>query len=424
MTVIKLDHITKIEGHANLTLKVENGKVEKVELAVVEGSRFFEGIVAGRDHSTVHILSQRICGICSVSHTLAALKAIEDALGIKASLQTLELRELMEIGAHIQSHSLHLFLLALPDYFGYKSALDMAKKYKKEILLGLSLKKLGNEIDRVIGGRIMHPVALAVGGFLRLPSRDDVELLLKQLEKAKSGALKAVELFAGLSYPKFKRRTDYVSLHQDDKYTIADGNIMFSNGLEIEENKYLNQLKETVMPYSTAKFSNFGNRSYYVGALARMNNNFEHLSKNAAKCIEKNNIRFPTFNPYHNNIAQAVEIVNHIDRAIEILKGMDIREEKPVEVKPKAGRGVGIVEAPRGILIHDYKLDSKGKVQKANIVTPTAQNLKNIEDDMYKMLPKMLDKKEQEITFEMERLIRAYDPCISCSAHFLKVKWD
>jgi len=423
MSIIKLDHITKIEGHANLTLKVVDGKVESVELAVVEGARFFEGIIKDRRWNEVHLIVQRVCGICSVSHTLAALKAIENGLGIKISQQTQDLRELMEIGAHLQSHSLHLYLLALPDYLGFLSALDMAQKYKKEVLRGLSLKKLGNELDRVIGGRIMHPVAATVGGFSKLPKQEELDMLLKMLEKSKGDALKTVETFAGLAYPRFKRRTEYVCLHQEDKYTITDGNVMFSNGLEIPEDKYLSHLKETVMPYSTAKFSSFENRSYYVGALARVNNNFDLLSKNAVKCIEKNDIRLPSYNPYYNNIAQAIEIVHFIDRAIEILKNFKIKDEEPEVVVPKACRGIAVVEAPRGILIHDYQMDSKGKIMKSNIVTPTAQNLKNIEEDIYKYLPKLLDKKEQEIIFEMERLIRAYDPCISCSAHFLKVDW-
>jgi len=422
MTIIKLDHIAKIEGHANLTVQIDEGKVKKVHLAVVEGSRFFEGIIKGKPYNDVHVVMQRICGICSVSHTLVALKAIENALGVRVSQQTKDLRELMEIGAFLQSHSLHLYLLALPDYLGYPSAIEMAEKFKPEVLRGLSIKKLGNELDRVIGGRIMHPVSTVVGGFSKLPTAQELDYLLKLLEKARLDATKTAELFAGLKYPKFMRRTEYVSLKSKD-YPISDGDIMFSNGMEVPQEKYLQHLKETVRSYSNAKFSSFEKRSFYVGALARLNNNFDLLSKNAQKCLETNNITIPSFNPFHNNYAQAIEIVHFVDRAIDILKNLKLVDEVPVSVNPKAGRGIAIVEAPRGILIHDYTLDSKGKVLKSNVVTPTAQNLNNIEDDIYKLLPTMLDTTEHHIVTEMERLIRAYDPCISCSAHFLKIKW-
>ncbi len=424
MAEIKLDHITKIEGHANLTVKIDNSKVEKVELAVVEGARYFEGFVKGRDFKEVHTITQRICGICSVSHTIVALKAIENAIGVKVSEQTRLLRELMEIGAFIQSHSLHMFLLALPDYLGYQSAIDMAEKYRKEVLLGLSLKKLGNEIDSIIGGRVMHPVSMCVGGFHKLPEQEKLDELKKKLERARADAAKAAELFSGLSYPRFKRHTEYVSLKEEEKYPVTEGVIMFSNGLEIPQEKYLGFLKERVMPYSNAKFSSFEKRSYYVGALARVNNNQDLLSKNAQKMLEKSSIGFPSYNPYHNNYAQAIEVVHVIDRAIEILSGLKIADEIPVAASAKAGRGIAIIEAPRGILIHDYTLDAKGKVVKANVVTPTAQNLGNIEDDIKKLLPNIMDKKEKDIVFSMEKLVRAYDPCISCSAHFLKVKWE
>jgi len=401
MSIIKLDHIAKIEGHASLTVHIDNGRVQNVEMAVVEGSRFFEGIVKGRSYKDVHLVVQRICGICSVSHTVVALKAVENALGIRVSDQTEQLRALMEIGAILQSHSLHLYMLALPDYLGYKSALDMASKYKKEVLRGLALKKLGNDIDSVIGGRIMHPVSVAVGGFMKLPEKDELDKLLKQLEKSRNDAIKTAELFASLPYKKFKRNTEYVSLKVEDGYPNISGNIMFSNGLEVPQEDYLKYLNETVKSYSTGKFSTFENRSFYVGALARVNNNFDMLSKNAQKCLEKFSLNFPSYNPFHNNYAQAVELVHYIDTAIDILKNLKLEPEEIPEIKPKAGRGVAIIEAPRGILIHDFKLDSKGKVLQANVVTPTAQNLKNMEDDVLKLLPGMLDKSEEELVFEM-----------------------
>jgi sulfhydrogenase subunit alpha len=424
MTTIKLDHITKIEGHASLTVKMENGKVQAVELGVVEGARYFEAIVKGRPWSDVHLIVQRICGICSVSHTIAAVMAVENALGVKVSEQTKLLRELMEIGTHLQSHSLHVYMLALPDYLGYSSALDMADKYKAEIMRGLALKKLGNDLDRVIGGREMHPVTVRVGGFSKLPSQEELDALLRSLERSRLDAMKTADLFASLNYPRFRRQTDYVSLSEEDKYPLLFGSLGFSNGLEIPQEKYLDYLKEQVMHYSTAKFSTYENRSYYVGALARINNNTDLLSKNASKCLEKNSIQFPSYNPFHNNYAQAIEIVHYLDRAAEILKTLKIVPEEPVAVRPRAGHGVAIIEAPRGILIHDFKLDAKGIVAAANVVTPTAQNLKNIEDDIKKYLPRIMNKTEEEISLELEKLIRSYDPCISCSAHFLQVKWE
>jgi sulfhydrogenase subunit alpha len=417
MTRIQLDHITRIEGHANLRIKIENSTIEDVELAATEGARFFEAIVKALPCSDAHLVMQRICGICSVSHTLAAIKAVENALGVKVSEQTKILRELMAIGSVIQSHSLHLYLLSLPDYLGYSSGLDMADKYKTELMRGLGLKKLGNELDRVIGGREIHPVTCRVGGFSTLPTQEQLDILHKLLDKSRNDALRTAELFGAISYPRFKRPTEYVSLKTEDRYPLMEGNLMFSNGLEVPQEKYLSYLKEATVPYSNAKHSTFEKRPYYVGALARVNNNADLLSKGAQKCLEKYPIRFPSYNPFHNNYAQAIEIVHYIERALEIMKGFKVQDERLPVVRMRAGRGVAIIEAPGGLLIHDYKIDAKGMIEKANVVTPTAQNLKNIEDDIYRMLPRILSFTEEQITLELEKLIRSYDPCMSCAVH-------
>ena len=420
---IDMNYITKIEGHASLYLEISDGKVKECNLKSVEGARFFEGIVVGKHYSEISEITSRICGICSCAHTVTAIKAIENAFNIQVSEQTKLLRELLTIGERIRSHAAHLYFLVLPDYLGFESGIAMAAKHKTEVNRALELMKLGNNIVEVIGGRVMHPVTLEVGSFTNIPDKEKLNDLLKRLKFLRRDAIKTAELFGSLQYPYFERKTEYISLKQLDGFPLLTGDIVSTDGLNIKAHDYKKHLKEYIVPYSTAKFAVHKNKSYMLGALARINNNSRLLCKDAENIIKRSRNKFPNYNPFVNNFAQALEIVHWIDRSVEIIEKWEFKKEYPQEIKPKAERGVAATEAPRGILFHDYEFDSKGFVKKCNIITPTCQFLRNLEEDIKEYVSQnLIDKPEKELKLEIEKLIRAYDPCFSCSTHFLELK--
>jgi len=340
---IHLEHIAKIEGHANLSVKIEDGKVKKCSLNVVEGARFFEAIVRGRKYDEVSILTSRICGVCSVIHAVTALNAIENAFNVKLSKQTRLLRELLVLGGTIQSHVMHLFFLALPDYKGYHSAIAMAEKNKKVISDALQLKSLGNDIVTIIGGRDIHPFTSVPGGFSRAPTEKEVAYLLKRLKSSRKMFLDAVKLFQSLRYPKFSRETEHYAL-TPAQYGFLGGKIMCVGKKCIPTFTYDKHFQEKIRIGSTAKFVVEAGREYMVGALPRINLNYDKLSPKVKKLV---NWKRPSYSPYLNNIAQAIEMVQCAERCIEILSNNKFRKEKLPEIKPKAARGVAVNEAPR-----------------------------------------------------------------------------
>ena len=416
---INLNHITKIEGHANLFVEIKDDKVERCELSSIEGSRYFEGLLKGKHWFEAHEITSRICGICSCAHTVAAVTAIEHAFGIPTTKQTLELKKLLTLGERIRSHATHLYFLALPDYLGYESAIAMLPKYKKEVKLALKMMKLGNQIVKTVGGRDLHPVTVTPGGFLKIPKKEELLELAEELRDQKPSANKTAEIFLGLKQPELENDCEYFSLHDDVEYPMIDGPLMSSDARFLNY-EYLDHFKEYHTEHSTANFVVKDDKSFMVGSLARINNNKDKLSKDAKKLAKG----FPSKNPFMNNVAQAIELVHSFDHAISICESLDPVEEKPVQPELKRARGVSAVEVPRGILFHDYTLDENGIIQHANIITPTAQNLKNMQDRIQDFIPGLLALKEEEkINLEIEKLIRAYDPCFSCSTHFLKVDW-
>lgn len=424
---ITLDHITKIEGHAHLKVRVEKGKVKKCDLGSTEGARFFEGLVVGRPYDDGVEMTMRICGICSVGHFTASLKALEDAMGVKVSKQTQAMREIMAIGERIRSHATHLYFLSLPDFLGYESALAMAPKFKKEIEDALHLMRAGNEIVTTFGGRQMHPMGGRIGGFTHYPRPDQIQHLIQLLAEAEKPALKTLKLFLTLKYPALWQEKEHISLHQDHQFPLLTGTIVTDNGERIEPHQYERFFTEYINRFSTAKFVVHKGKSFMLGALPRINNNLESLPEDLRTLVEKSGIHFPSKNPFHNIVAQAIELVHWVRRAKKLLEHHKEGFRKEViKVKPKAGTGVGVVEVPRGILFHTYTVDEKGYITRANIMTPTCQALKSMEEDVAVYLQQLLDDgvKKQDIPLELEKLIRAYDPCFSCSTHFLKVEWE
>ncbi len=421
---INLNHITKIEGHAKLHIKIEKGEVKKVDLSIFEGSRYFEGIMKDKKYNDVNHIASRICGICSPVHGLTSVKATEKAMGIEVTEQTKMLREILNIGGTIQSHVLHLYFLTLPDYTGFPNAVQMAQKHPEKVKTALKIKQIGNDIVRTIGGRDIHPFTLTPGGFVRIPKPEEFKSLLAKAKDCLSDAEKTVHLFCGIKYPDFTRETKHYALKaKKNCFFCAEDAITCTGGKEcIAVTNYEQYFKEFFKQGSTAEFAKAGGQSYMVGAWSRILNNYDQLSKESkelTRCILPRK-----FNPFMNNPAQAVEIHEGLKKTIELIEGNDFKPENPVEVKIKAGVGIGANEAPRGIVFHKYKYDNKGFTNFINITTPTTQNLPNLEDDIKHFLPSLLDKPKEEIKLEIEKLIRAYDPCISCATHFLEIIWE
>lgn len=422
-TTIHLDHITKIEGHAKLNLSVHDGKVDTCDLSATEGARYFEGLIRGRRYDEACEITSRICGICSTAHVIGSITAIEDALGFMPSIQTNMLRILITLAERIRSHATHLYFLALPDFVGYESALAMAKKFKPELQRAISMMKAGNSMLKTFAGRDIHPVSATVGGWLHLPKQDEIKKIEEDLKSTMDAAIETCRLFFSLKVPDFTSEGDWFSIRDEKDYSSITG--LFTSGdIFFEKNGYRDFLREYQTPDSTANFVVRQDRRYMVGALARINNNLDLLMPQAAKMLKESTIRFPSKNPFHNNIAQAIELVYSIERAIEICKDLKIEPEKPAKIPLGAGTGISCTEAPRGTLWHEYTLEENGTITNANIITPTAQNLLNMQEDIRKFVPTTLDKTKEEIVLEIEKLIRSYDPCFSCSAHFLEVNWE
>ena len=422
MKKINIDYITKIEGHAKLHIKIDKGEIKDVKLSLFEGSRYFEGILKAKRFNDLPHIASRICGICSPVHHLTSIKAIEKAFGVEPSEQANLLKEMLNIGGNIQSHVLHLYFLALPDYTGHSNAIEMAREHPQHVKSALCIKQAGNALVNVIGGRDIHPYTLVPGGFSRIPTKEQFSDLLKRLKGCVENAKDAVELFCGLDYPKFERKTKHFAL-KGKTYFAPTEKIACTGADEcFAVPDYEAHFKEYFKQGSTSEFARADERDYMVGAWSRILTNKELLSKDArnrARCILPRE-----HNPFMNNPAQAIEILEGMSRCIEIIETTDFKDEKPPLFKPKASTGVGANEAPRGILFHKYSFDAKGNSTFVNITTPTTQNLPNLEDDIRHFLPSLLDKPKEVIQLEIEKLIRAYDPCISCATHFLEIVWE
>jgi sulfhydrogenase subunit alpha len=422
---VNIEHITRVEGHGNIVIDVKEGNIKELRLDIIESPRFFEAMVRGRTFKEVAHITSRICGICAVTHTTTSIKAIESALDFKPSAQTIKLRKLLLHGEFIQSHILHVYFLTVPDFFGVGSVFGLVKDKKEEVLRGMRLKTLANDLCALIGGRHVHPITLNIGCFSKNPELKDLEAFKKRLESARPDMEKTVTFFKNLKTPEFERETEYISLTSPDEYALYDGNIKSSDNGEVEPANYLDRVKEFMVSHSTAKHARSNRDSYMVGALARFNNNYNQLHSRAKEVAEEMGLRHPCYNPYMNNIAQVVETIHCFEDSIKLIEELildNLKDEK-AELIPKSGSGVGATEAPRGTLYHEHTLDKDGRVMYGNYIIPTGQNLANIENDLKSLVPQILDKQNDEIILDIEMLVRAYDPCISCSTHLMKVEF-
>lgn len=424
---IDIHHVTRVEGHGNIVVNARDGVIEKIEWQVPEAPRFFEAMVVGQKWDVVHHITSRICGICSIGHTLASLKATEAAMGISISPQSKTLRRLAIHAENLQSHVLHIGYLVLPDLCGVGSVIPLASSNPKEVSLVIRLHRLANEMSDLICGRTTHPQRLIPGGFSRLPEESQLRELRDKITAAE-GDIKALgALLAALApkIPSFTRETEYVALIDDREYALYDGILASSDGDRASTDEYLSWTNEYNVPQSTAKYTKHNRNSLMVGALARFNINNSKLGAKASKVASSLGLKPPCYNPYMNTVAQFVEIVHFLDDAISLIDSLlnaGIKDEKP-GVKAGAGHGIGAVEVPRGILIHDYTYDDKGFCTRANCIIPTNQNHANIQKDMEALIPAILGRPQKEVELALEMLVRAYDPCISCSTHYLKVEF-
>ncbi|MCK4766693.1 MAG: Ni/Fe hydrogenase subunit alpha [Candidatus Aminicenantes bacterium] len=419
---IEVNHVTRVEGHGNIVVDAKDGQIEKVQWQVPEAPRFFEAMVVGRDYSELAVITSRICGICSIGHTLASLKATEAALGIGISETTRSLRELLLHGETLQSHILHIGYLVVPDLLRVNSVFSLAETHKDLLLAVTKVHRLANELCDIIGGRTTHPIRARVGRFSKLPEKKELEELKSRLKDILPDLQKIAETIKALAdnFPAFERETEYLSLTQAGEYAFYGGDCITNDIAEtIPVNRYREIVNEYVVPQSTAKFGKFNRDSFMVGALARYNNNFRQLTSLSTQAAEMLGLKGISYNPFMNNIAQVVECVfaveksmEHIDRLLDMELAL---EADKIEVK--AGSGVGAVEVPRGILFHEYEYDDRGVCIKANCVIPTNLNHNNIQLDFEKMAPEFMELGPDELRFYLEMLVRAYDPCISCSTH-------
>ena len=422
---INVHHVTRVEGHGDIVLNARDGKIEELKWKVVEAPRFFEAMLRGRSYNDVPIIASRICGICSIAHTIASVKAVEAAFKMNPTEQTLLLRKLLHNAEYLESHVLHVLFLAAPDFLGVPSVFPLVETHKDVVVMALRLKKLAYNLAEIIAGRKTHPIGCMVGGFAATPDLAALKAIKKRLETALDDFAMVVSLIQTLKVPDFVRETEYIALKDPRDYALVNGEIASSDSPVLPVNSYLEVTNEFCVPWSTAKYTCHKRDSYMVGALSRFNLNQQQLLPAAQKVAADLGLRAPNHNPFMITVAQVVEAVHVVAQSIEIIDHLvssGLKDETPV-VQVRAGRGVGAVEAPRGILFHDYTFDDKGTLVKANCVIPTNQNHNNIQKDMEQLVPGILDQPEAEIKLKLEMLVRAYDPCISCSTHSLKVSF-
>jgi coenzyme F420-reducing hydrogenase alpha subunit len=425
---ISVEHLTRVEGHGDILLNAKDGTVQEVKWIITEAPRLFESFVRGSPYNQLAQITSRICGICSIGHALASLKATEAAMGIEISQQAAMLRRLALHGENIQSHVLHVGYLVAPDIFGVGSVVPMIKEHPETTLNVVKLHRLANEFSDLICGRTTHPMNLVVGGVWQVPSATALEDIRSKLVNGLKtyNDLAKVVLANAEALPVFERETEYIALKSDTEYALYDGYVGSTDTGRHHVDDYKSIVNEYVVPQSTAKYTKHKRESYMVGALARFNLNADRLSPLAKQWARKFNLAPKNCNPFMNNVAQLVEVAHSMEDSIGLISKMlnrGLMNEQPTPVEPKAGTGIGAVEVPRGILFHEYTYDAKGLCAKANCVIPTNQNHNNIQHDFEAFAPTLLGKPEKDIELNLEMLVRAYDPCISCSTHCLNVRF-
>lgn len=420
---IKVDYLARVEGEGALYIKLKQNQLADVKLKIFEPPRFFEAFLRGRDFHEAPDITARICGICPIAYQLGASQAMEDACGVEVNGPLRALRRLIYCGEWIESQVLHVYMLHAPDFLGYQDAIRMAKDHPDIVQRGLRMKKIGNQIMTLLGGREIHPINLRVGGFYKLPIKSELETLLEELKWGLDAALATVKWVAALPFPEFEQDYEFVALRHPDEYAIVEGRLVSNNGMDVPISDYDNHLKEEHVLHSTALHTRVNGRdACFVGPLARYSLNFDKLSPMAQEAAREAGLEPTCQNPFKSIIVRSVETLYAFEQAIRIVESYEQPEKPAVDVQPRAGTGYGCTEAPRGICYHRYTIDDDGNIQDAKIVSPTAVNQRTIEQDLWRYIPQNLDLPDDKLQWQCEQAIRNYDPCISCSTHFLKLE--
>ncbi len=420
---IEVPALARVEGEGGLYIGVQDGKIKEIRVDIYEPPRFFEGFLRGRSMFEVPDITARICGICPVAYQMSAVNALEASQGITVSPSIRALRKLLYCAEYIESHALHIYLLQAPDLLGQESAISLAAVAPEVVAKALRMKKAGNAILRIIGGRSVHPVSTTVGGFYRWPEKDQLTAMLPELEWALAAAVETARWSVTLPYPDLEVDCEYVALRHPKEYGVLDGEIVSSSGQKVSVAEYEKYYLEEHVRHSNSLHSHTREgKKYMVGPLARLNLNAGQLGPTAQSLMQELKITTPIHNPFKALIARSLELVDAYEDAIRLIKVYNPEGKSRVESEPKAGEGCGASEAPRGLLFHKYSVDGRGLILKARIVPPTSQNLARMEADLWEFAPKMLDKPHDVATLACEHLVRSYDPCISCATHF--VKWE
>jgi sulfhydrogenase subunit alpha len=422
---IKVNYMARVEGEGSLHITLRNGKVQDAELNIFEPPRFFEAFLEGRAYTEVADITARICGICPVAYQMSAVHAIEDALGVKVTEQIRLLRRLLYCGEWIESHGLHIFMLHAPDFLGYEDAIQMAKDHGEIVQKGLMLKKAGNAIVSLLGGREIHPINVKVGGFYRLPHKREMLPLLEQLKQARDIALETVAWTGGLPFPEHERDYEFVALQHETDYPFSEGRIVSNKGINIAQREYDDYFEEVHVGRTNALQARIRERgSYLCGPMARYNLNYNNLSDISRDAASRVGLGRECYNPYKSIIIRAVEVLNVCDEAIRIIEDYHAPDIAAVEAPPASGIGYAATEAPRGLLYHRYQIDNDGSILHAIIVPPTSQNQSCIEEDLKSFIPSWIDMPDDQLKWRCEQTVRNYDPCISCATHFLRLEVD
>jgi coenzyme F420-reducing hydrogenase alpha subunit len=422
---IKVDALARVEGEGALYVRVKGDTIEEFQFRIFEPPRFFEALLQGRRYSDVPDITARICGICPIAYMLGASQALEAALGVTLPEPLKNLRRLIYCGEWIESHTLHAYLLHAPDFLGLEDAIQLGRQQPQVVEKGLRLKKLGNRILEVIGGRAVHPVNLKVGGFYRAPSKQAIRALCGELQWAIEASLDTLKLFAGFNFPDYNVDYTCISLHHPDHYPITEGRLVSNRGLDIPVDELLSHIDETHVAHSNALQGHLKNgEPYLTGPLARYNNNYHQLSELAREAAQEGGLTSCCTNPFQSILIRAVEVLYACEDALRLAKVYEEPDSPALNIIPQAGEGHGCTEAPRGICYHRYRLDEEGRVLDALIVPPTSQNQKQIEQDLRGVVEQNLHLADKDLKWRCEQTIRNYDPCISCATHFLAFDID
>ena len=418
---IEVEHVARVEGHGNIQIRIEGDKLVECTWEVVETPRFFEAMMKGLSIETAPLLAARICGICSISHALVSARAIERALRIEIPETAQKVRLLTKHAETLQSHTLHLFFLVAPDLLNVGSVIPLLKTHPQIVEIATKLKGYANKASDLLAGRTSHPMAIKVGGMTQVPRKSQLQTLLKDLESTLPYLWEALEIYKSLTIPDFVRETEFVSLRGEGSYPFIGGDLVSSDGVHKGEDEYLSMTNEYMVDFSTSKLCKLSRESFAVGALARFNNNHEWLHPKAKEVAEELKLNPPAHNPYYHNLAQLVECYHVMYESKEMIADLLDSDNSVYSTSYELKRcnGVGAIEAPRGILYHYYEIDETGKIGRANCVIPTGQNHANMHYDLQKLVAELVAQGngEAEINKHAQMLIRAYDPCISCSVH-------